>query len=473
MAGQDLRPRIGLDGFNLALEQGTGIATYSRNLSYVLRDLGAFVDVLYGRNMPPRRLVGGARQAEIDLLQEIAFFDPKPLLAIESYAQGAAWAARTLAPLKITEAPIRGGVVADDFQDRMPAFDRILNSRNLFVLAHNHFQAWGRLLRVRAPDPPQVMHWTYPIPIEMVGARNIYTVHDLVPLRLPHTTLDHKKRYLKMVKLIGRRADHIVTVSETSKADIQEIMGIGADKVTNTYQAVNFGAQGLRTAAQARSEVAGAVGLPHQGYFLFFGAVEPKKNVGRLIEGFLTANVKTPLLLVGKAAWKSEQELRLLPLAERRRSAADEAEPVRWSVRQGLAPAANAAGSARRERESAIIRLDYVPYSMLISLIRGAKAVVFPSIYEGFGLPVLEAMQLGVPVITSNVSSLPEVAGDAALLVDPYDPRAIGEAVRRLDTDAGLRDDLTRRGLRQAARFTPEAYRGRLADLYGRLGVQF
>jgi glycosyltransferase involved in cell wall biosynthesis len=312
------------------------------------------------------------------------------------------------------------------------------------------------------------MHWTYPIPIEMEGTRNIYTVHDLVPLRLPHTTLDHKKRYLKMVKMIGRRADHIVTVSETSKSDIVRIMGLRDEQVTNTYQAVDFGAQGLRSDAQARSDVSGAVGLPHQGYFLFFGAIEPKKNVGRLIEGFLTANVKTPLLLVGKAAWKSEQELRLMPLAERRRAAA-EAGPERWSVRQGLAAGAPRAVAERGE--ASVMRLDYVPYSMLISLIRGAKAVVFPSIYEGFGLPVLEAMQLGVPVITSNTSSLPEVAGDAALLVDPYDPRAIGEAVRRLDGDAGLRDDLSRRGLQQAARFSPEFYRARLGELYGRLGV--
>lgn len=471
MAGQDLRPRIGLDGFNLALEQGTGIATYSRNLSYVLKDLGASVDVLYGRNLPARRIVGGSKQADIDLLQEIGFFDSAPTLNIDSYALGAAIAARTLAPLKATEVPIRGDVVANDFRDRLPAFDRILNRRNLFVLAHNHFHAWGRFLKVRAPEPPQVMHWTYPLPIELEGAKNIYTVHDLVPLRLPHTTLDHKKRYLKMVKMLGRRADHIVTVSETSRTDILRIMEMRDDQVTNTYQAVDFGAQGLRSAEEARSDVAGAVGLPHQGYFLFFGAIEPKKNVGRLIEGFLTANVKTPLLLVGKAAWKSEQELRLMPLAERRRSAGPAA-PERWSVRQGLAAGAPAP-LARERGESSIMRLDYVPYSMLISLIRGAKAVVFPSIYEGFGLPVLEAMQLGVPVITSNTSSLPEVAGDAALLVDPYDPRAIGAAVRRLDADAGLRQELARRGLEQAARFTPNAYRTRLSDMYGRLGVRF
>ncbi|WP_218054344.1 glycosyltransferase family 4 protein [Phenylobacterium immobile] len=471
MAGRDRRPHIGLDGYNLALEQGTGIATYSRNLSYVLKDLGASVDVLYGRNIPARRDVGGERQIDIDLLQEIGFFDASPLLEIDSYPLGALMALRTLAPVKVTEVPIRGDVVAADFKDRLPAFDRILNSRNLFVLAHNHFHAWGRLLKVRVPNPPEVMHWTYPIPIEMEATKNIYTVHDLVPLRLPHTTLDHKKRYLKMVKMIGRRADHIVTVSETSKADILRIMGVREEQVTNTYQAVDFGAQGLRSADQARSDVAGAVGLPHQGYFLFFGAIEPKKNVGRLIEGFLTANVKTPLLLVGKAAWKSEQELRLMPLAEKRRSGAV-APLERWSVRQGLA-AGGAPAAARERAEASIMRLDYVPYSMLISLIRGAKAVVFPSIYEGFGLPVLEAMQLGVPVITSNTSSLPEVAGDAALLVDPYDPRAIGEAVRRLDGDAGLRDELSRRGLAQAARFTPEAYRGRLSALYSQLGVRF
>jgi len=101
-------------------------------------------------------------------------------------------------------------------------------------------------------------------------------------------------------------------------------------------------------------------------------------------------------------------------------------------------------------RKRRIVRYDYVPFAHLITLIRGARALLFPSLYEGFGLPVLEAMTLGTPVMTSNTTSLAEVAGDAAVLVDPLDVRAMTKAVQRIDADTDLRADLARRGAERA-----------------------
>jgi glycosyltransferase involved in cell wall biosynthesis len=115
--------------------------------------------------------------------------------------------------------------------------------------------------------------------------------------------------------------------------------------------------------------------------------------------------------------------------------------------------------------------LDYLPFRLLMALVRGARAVLFPSLYEGFGLPVLEAMSMGTPVLASNVASLPEVVGDAALLVDPYDVRAIAEAIAKLEADADLSADLSARGPKQAALYSAEAYRARLVGLYAKLGV--
>ena len=434
-------PQIGLDGFNLALEQGTGIATYARNLSYVLKDSGAQVDVIYGRNLPGRNA----------LLREMAFFDPRAELNINSVLTAIPWAYRSLVPPAVTEVAISGRVVSDDFRHRLPAYSRLLNARNLFVLAHNHFNVWGVPLRINVPRPPKIMHWTYPLPIEVAGAKNIYTLHDLVPLRLPHTTTDHKRRYLKLMRAIARRADHIVTVSEASKKDIVDILGIAPDQVTNTYQAVDFPTAVTGTPkVQAQAEVRGYLGLPFNSYFLFFGAIEPKKNVGRLIEAFLAADIRSPLIIVGKKAWKWEQELRLMDLGAER---------------------AGASKAQADEETKRIIHIDYVPLSLLVSLIRGAKAVVFPSLYEGFGLPVLEAMTLGTPVITSTAASLPEVAGDATLLVDPYERQSITQAIRRLENDPALCAALSERGLARAALFSPEVYRGRLKALYARLGV--
>jgi glycosyltransferase involved in cell wall biosynthesis len=112
------------------------------------------------------------------------------------------------------------------------------------------------------------------------------------------------------------------------------------------------------------------------------------------------------------------------------------------------------------------VQLEYVSLSLLVSLIRGARSVLFPSLYEGFGLPVLESMLLGTPVLSSRTSSIPEVAGDAALLVGPYDVGAIAEGIRSLDSNESLRAELSERGRRQAALFSEAAYAKRLAGVY-------
>ena len=116
-----------------------------------------------------------------------------------------------------------------------------------------------------------------------------------------------------------------------------------------------------------------------------------------------------------------------------------------------------------------MLRFRYVSVSTLVTLIRGARAIVFPSLYEGFGLPVLEAMALGTPVITSREASLPEVAGDAALLIDPYSADDIARGIWTIVNDADLRTELSRRGKLQAKKFSVERYRERVAALYDSL----
>jgi glycosyltransferase involved in cell wall biosynthesis len=166
-----------------------------------------------------------------------------------------------------------------------------------------------------------------------------------------------------------------------------------------------------------------------------------------MIEAYLASKVDSPLVIVGARAWKSEDELRLL-----------NDEIIRFlRITDG--------DVHTRKR---VIQLSYAPFSLLVSLIRGAKAVLFPSLYEGFGLPALEAMLLGTPVICANTASLPEVVGEAAVMVDPYDSSALADAIRLVDADEALRADLSRRGLAQAALYSPEIYRERLAGVYQR-----
>ncbi|WP_217905182.1 glycosyltransferase family 4 protein [Altererythrobacter lutimaris] len=440
-----------IDGYNLGLEKGTGVATYARNLSYEVHELGHRVSVLYGNRSSYQR---------DELLNEISFFDgPVEPNKFFAFVELAKQALRGGLSYNARPVPISGRVVTQSFSSQLPYFDALHNSNQIFKNAQAAFSIWKRLINVRLDEQPDLAHWTYPLPVKLVGRPNIYTLHDLVPLRLPYTTLDNKRRYLKLMRLLRDKADHIVTVSENSKRDLVELIGIPEDRITNTYQSVSIPAKYReKPEEQVEREIEGITGCDYKEYFLFWGSLEPKKNIGRIIEAYLSSDVDTPLIIIGAQAWKEDKELALLNVAKR----SPEAEPQE----KGRPPRAHAGNTRRRRNQKQIIRMDYVPFSMLVSLIRGAKAALFPSLYEGFGLPALEAMLLNTPVICSNTSSLPEVVGDAAYMVDPYDPQAITEAIRALDADADMRADLIKRGAAQAAKYSPENHRTRLQSVY-------
>lgn len=427
------RRTVMLDGYNLAIPKGTGVATYARNLSYACGALGYRTELLYGKPISP---------TADTFFREVAFFanqgeKPKPLTSFRRDIESIS--TFFLKPAAV-EIPVTGKVIIEQFASQMPHFDRIWNAHNLFDRAFTLYYAFRMFSTVTGTTTPDIMHWTYPLPIRIAGTKNIYTLHDLVPLRLPYTTLDNRKYYFSLVKRLLQQADHIVTVSESSKKDIMDIFGYPEEKITNTYQAVTVPQALLdKSDESVRQEVEGVFNLPYKGYFLFFGAIEPKKNVGRLIEGYLSSQVQEPLVLVGKPAWKADLELQAL----RETSHGDR-----------------------------VRRFEYTSFPFLISLIRGAKAVLFPSLYEGFGLPILESMLLGTPVLASNCSSIPEITAGAALLINPYDIRAIAEGIQALSRDDALRQTLSAKGRAQAELFSPERYQQRLSALYAQLLAQ-
>lgn len=427
-----MKKSILIDGYNLALQKGTGVATYARNLSLEVAALGHEIQVLYGER------IGDKSEP---LLREIGFFDPKkePKSTLGRSSESIKLAFSGLSSAKPREVAVSGSVLSRAFDARLPAYNQILNANSLFKKSAISFQLGGRFTKVELPNSADIAHWTYPLPLTAKGAANIYTLHDLVPLRLPYTTLDNKKSYLKLVRKIAAQADHIVTVSENSKRDIVDLLGVDEVRVTNTYQSVSFPAAMTRAdETELARQIESGFEVGFKDYFIFWGSIEPKKNIHGMIEAYLASGVQTPLIIVGARAWKSKEELRLL-----------ENKGTKFSKR--------------------IIQLSYLPQETLVQLIRGAKAALFPSLYEGFGLPALEAMLLGTPVICSDTSSLPEVVGDAALTVDPYSSSSIAEAIRKLDNDADLRSELSSRGTAQAALFSPELYRERLDALYRKL----
>jgi len=424
------------------MHKGSGIATYARNLNIEARNLGYDTCLIYGPRQGPSR---------DDLMNEIALYDaPPPKSRMEWVSASRRSISNLTSAFGRTAKPLRAttkSVITRQVAQNAPAADSIWVARNLFAAANQTFGMFGATTPLTlGSGGPDIMHWTCPLPIRAKGVPNLYTIHDLVPLRLPFATLDNKRRFLQLSRKLCAVADKVVTVSEASKSDIIQILGVAPDRVSVTHQSVSVPQTLLdRSDDEVAREIEGVFGLDWRGYLVFFGAVEPKKNLGRIIEAYLASGVATPLIIVGGKAWLDDAETQLLY---------EDIVEIQ-AVKDGLI-----------RRADRIRRYEYLPFSLLVSLIRGARATLLPSLYEGFGLPVLESMLLGTPVLTSTEGSLPEVAGDAAVLVDPYDSHAIARAIRELDGDADLRADLSRRGVAQAAKFSPEVYRRKLADLY-------
>ncbi len=418
--------RIMIDGMNLALEQGTGVATYSKNLSYCLRRSGHEVTALYGKPM---------RAYQDMLLREAMFFDiyPDRRTRLE---QSIVDFIRTLLPQTAAKIPTTDKVLKNHIANTLPDVDGYLNLNRLFKLSELRTWMQRGVMNIRLPEPVDIAHWTYPLPIRIEGAKNIYTLHDLVPLKLPYTTLDSKSAYYRTLQNLAKTADHFVTVSETSKKDIIEILGVADSFVTNTYQSVRI-PQSLLDEPMEQVQInldAMNVGadLGPGGFYLFVGAIEPKKNLKRVVEAYLQSGCKLPFVVVGRQAWQYKEVMSLI------------------------------------ERSNDIFYLDYLPFNQLITLIRAARGVFFPSLYEGFGLPVLEAFICGAPVVTADASSTREIAGDAAMLVDPYDVRKIRDAFRKLEepNNDQMRFEMTERGRARAALFTEDVVAANLDAMY-------
>ncbi len=265
----------------------------------------------------------------------------------------------------------------------------------------------------------------------------VLTVHDLIFRHLPQHHKRLNRWYLNLaMPLYVRRATHLIAVSEATRRDLMAAYGVPAEKITVIYEAADprFGPRD----ALEQQTIRANYGLP-PAYFLYLGTIEPRKNLLRLLrawEPLYLAGEAPPLVIVGKRGWLSE------PFFE-----AVERSPAR----EGL------------------ILTGYVLDDDLPALIAAATAFVFPSLYEGFGLPPLEAMACGTPVLCSDRSSLPEVVGDAALLFDPTDEEAIRAAMRRIWADEALREALRRRGMARAKRFSWRRTAEETLRLYRRL----
>src|SRR5918912_4264859 len=256
----------------------------------------------------------------------------------------------------------------------------------------------------------------------------VVTVHDVIQFVLPEYAWRKISRvYFGLVSAGARRAQAVITVSECSKQDIMKILGLGPERIHVIGNAVDASLYPVRD-AWLLANVRERYGIAPR-FVLYFGGFDMRKNVPRLIEAYArlpeALRREYQLVIAGRYQHLGHP---LYP------------DPRETVARLGLDSNVIFTGQIREQ--------DKAP------LYSAATVFPFPSLYEGFGMPVLEAMACGSPVVTSNVSALPEVAGDAGLLVNPYTPEAISEALLELLESAARRDDLSRRGLERARRFT-------------------
>ncbi len=258
----------------------------------------------------------------------------------------------------------------------------------------------------------------------LTGAARVVTIHDANPYVCPQTStrLDWLIQH-GWLPLALRAADAIITVSKQSREDIVTHLPVSPERVVVVPLAAD---ERFRPMETAEVELV----LPRYGirrpYILYVGTLEPRKNLPRLLEAYAWLrrwSARWRMVIVGARKWKSS--------------------PIFDAVR-------------RLDLQPYVHFTGYVADEHLPALYAGADLFVFPSLYEGFGLPALEAMACSTPVVTSNTSSLPEVVGDAAVMVDPLDVEGLAEAMRQVLTDSDLREDLRAKGLERASQFTWE-----------------
>ena len=302
------------------------------------------------------------------------------------------------------------------------------------------YLAWHTIRRPpieRWIGPQDVVHATSPnvVPARS-AARLVLTVHDLVWWRFPEgLTVWGRFFHRTGLEIAAREAFAIATDSEATRADVLERMGRAIDP--SKVHCIHLGTE-LRAETDPARIAAAKLAFGITGdYVLAIGTLEPRKNHRRLLEAFdaLPAHVRgrTQLVVVGAPGWGLERE-----------------------------------SLVARDR---VVWTGYISDEDMRALLTGATAFAYPSLFEGFGLPILEAMACDVPVITSNTSSMPEVAGDAALLVDPENVSEITAALVRLLGDGELRRTLAARGRVQRTRFSVRATAERYRELYERAAV--
>lgn len=294
------------------------------------------------------------------------------------------------------------------------------------------FIDYGSFFRTRA----DIFHFFNFVAPPYVRGKIVITVYDMVYKVFPETM--EKANYVKLEQNLRRSCDAasaIVTISENSRREIIEYMEVDAGRIHIIPPGVDCQHYRPPKGEKEVLSIRKKYGLP-QYYFLYLGTIEPRKNIESLVEAFRIyrdRGGRGHLVIAGKKGWMYEKVFDLVK-------------------QYGL--------------ENHIVFPGYIDEQDKPLVYGGARAFLFPSLYEGFGMPPLEAMACGIPVVTSNTSSLPEVVGNAGLMVEPADIEGLALYMKRLEEDEKLCQELREKGLKRAAKFTWEDSVKKLMELY-------
>jgi glycosyltransferase involved in cell wall biosynthesis len=288
-----------------------------------------------------------------------------------------------------------------------------------------------------AREGVRLVHEPHYVLPPLLQCRSVVTIHDCIHLMFPEYLPNRFAYYYARGSMwaASRKSDRILTVSEASKRDILRFFNVRPEKVVVIYNAIDE-----RFLAPADPERMDLVRQRYQldhPFVLYVGNIKPHKNIKRLIASFARARAHC------------DHNLKLIIIGDE------------ISKYPGLRQQVH-----KHKLDKHVRFLGFQPMETLAAFYRLARAFVFPSLYEGFGLPPLEAMACGAPVVTSNVSSLPEVAGGAALLVDPYDEEAIASGIVRAVNDESLRADLIEKGRERARTFSWKQSVRKIHEIY-------
>lgn len=285
-------------------------------------------------------------------------------------------------------------------------------------------------------DKIDFVHYFKPATTFLKIAPAIATMYDIIPLLYPETqTLVQRSYWRNQLPLTAKKCRHLITISEASKKDIVQTLQVNPENITVTPLGVSAEFHPVDDLKKNAARL--KYGLPEK-FILYLGTIEPRKNIARLIRAFneIAGDFPHALVIAGKWGWnysEIERELKKSPYSSR------------------------------------ILTLSYVNGRDLPSLYSAADVFVFPSFYEGFGLPPLEAMACGTPVITSNVSSLPEVVGNSGVLINPFDEKDIATGMIRVLENETIKDRLSRAGIERAKEFNWDNTAKATIDVYNKI----